>query len=615
VSSTTPAGRPGRLKQAFSVLLLAILSGFLVGFTEGTIIWVRQLFGAVTFASEHVVWMSAVSYALVFAVVGIGLGLLALAWPGIFDRRLTLAVCVAFGVFCLLLPLGWLSRYAIILLAAGVGVRTWFVWKRRHAGWTGYGRRLAAFALIATVLMTGVPQVAASLRVPSTDAPDDAVNVVIVIWDTVRASGLSLHGYEQRTTPALSEIARSATVFDRAIATSPWTLPSHASIFTGRYPHEVSADWFDALDREHPTLAEWFRDRGWRTGAFVANHHYTSHDSGLDRGFETYEDYFVSFNQTLLTSHLIQTGTAFGVLQGIRTRSPSRIMAAIRELDLYPLEKRTSQRKHAETVNAQFTDWVDGLDGRPFFAFLNYFDAHRGYWAPPEVRARFDRASPGGRDDYDAAIAYLDMETRALFDALDTRGLLDNTLIIVTSDHGELFGEHGRSGHASNVYHDVLRVPLLMRYPPALPVGARVPDPASLSDLATTVTTIVAGDSSSFPGRPLTRLFRPWTPEADEWALAEVRPGRAHPPETPLSRGALTAVADTRYHYILNGDGIEELFDYRSAVGDPVDLVANPTDKTPQTLRRMRERVRKLLGATPSDHSGWQARDSLISAR
>lgn len=140
----------------------------------------------------------------------------------------------------------------------------------------------------------------AGLVPPATHAP----NVLIIVMDAVRAPNLSAYGYARRTTPKLERFAERSVRFERAIVTAPWTLPSHASMFTGRYPHEMSADWEVPLDATDPTLAEVLRDRGYITAGFVANYIYGQPEFGLSRGFVHYESRQINFWALIATSGL-----------------------------------------------------------------------------------------------------------------------------------------------------------------------------------------------------------------------------------------------------------------------------------------------------------------------
>ena len=121
--------------------------------------------------------------------------------------------------------------------------------------------------------------------------PPGSPNVMLIVLDTVAAGHLSLHGYDRPTSPTLEGLARRGVRFDRVQATSSWTLPSHASFFTGRWPHELSVGWLTPLDATYPTLAEYLGSRGYATAGFVANTFYCGADTGLGRGFTVYRDY------------------------------------------------------------------------------------------------------------------------------------------------------------------------------------------------------------------------------------------------------------------------------------------------------------------------------------
>ena len=272
--------------------------------------------------------------------------------------------------------------------------------------------------------------------------PPGAPNVLLLILDTVRAEDLSLYGFPQPTTPHLEALASNGVTFEHAISPSPWTLPAHASVFTGRNPHELSADWESPLDAEDPTIAELLSARGWRTGGFVGNLIYATYETGLNRGFVRYEDYPVSPAMVARSSLMVRM-----IVNRVR-----------RWLGL----DQVLVWKSAESINASFLDWSRTRSDRPFFAFLNYMDAHAPYIPPPELSGKFGPARVGWatadlsnrqhweaeelrveRAEYDATIAYVDQQIGVLLDSLESRGVLENTLVVVAGDHGEQFGEHG----------------------------------------------------------------------------------------------------------------------------------------------------------------------------
>lgn len=163
----------------------------------------------------------------------------------------------------------------------------------------------------------------------------------------------------------LERLGRRGVVFDNAFATSSWTLPSHGSVFTGQLPDVLSTTWLDPLSERFPTLAERLDSAGYRTGGFVGNLEYASRETGLSRGFAHYEDYPVSAGQLVLSSAILKRVTGSGLVR--------RLVGTEQRLN----------RRHAAQINRAFLRWVDRGSDRPFFAFLNYFDAHAPYY-PPE---------------------------------------------------------------------------------------------------------------------------------------------------------------------------------------------------------------------------------------
>jgi arylsulfatase A-like enzyme len=189
-----------------------------------------------------------------------------------------------------------------------------------------------------------------------------------------------LYGSGLLTTPQIEQLARSSTVFDAAYSTSSWTLPAHASLFTGLYPAGTGADWESGLAPSVPTIAEELASRGYETAGFSANLDYVTREYGLDRGFRHFEDYGNGFGQALETSALLQK-----VAFSLRSRLAGN-------------EDQLS-RKRATDINAAFLSWQASAD-RPFFAFLNYYDAHEPYLPPAPFAQRFGVDGPYCRPPY-----------------------------------------------------------------------------------------------------------------------------------------------------------------------------------------------------------------------
>jgi arylsulfatase A-like enzyme len=422
-------------------------------------------------------------------------------------------------------------------------------------------------------------------------APPGARNVVLIVWDTVRASYTSLHGYERDTTPNLAAWARKGVRYDRALAPAPWTFPSHTSFFTGQWPFRLNSQWKYALDASHPTLAEYLGSRGYQTAGFVANTDCCNYETGLDRGFAHFEDYALTprslLGRTVAGKWILEKLLSFG--------------------DEYDKKWIGLQSRGAREINGALLDWLGRRRrDRPFFAFLNYFDAHAPYIAPAGYQGRFGMRprTPGdyrvlvdfttmdknritkrdvwlARDCYHDCIAFLDDQLGRLLDELQGRGLLGDTDVIITSDHGEEFGEHLYFGHAYNTNLDAIAVPLVILSPRA-PGGRVVSSPVSLRDLPVTVVDLLGLSAGSpFPGRSLTaywdlgpgqhpEITSPALTEQAELAAFQAQPrsGREHP-------GFQMSLVASGHHYIRHGMGLEQLYDLRIDPSERVNLMAS----------------------------------------
>ncbi len=601
MAEASPRGPSRRLvRLAADYILFAIVCGIATGVAEVVILLLREaVFGRMIFASRHVVWMAPAAYALLFNVLGILLFLGAMLAPRVVTYRVRTVCCIGFGVFCLFLPFTQIHRLAALLVALGVAVQT----SRVLAG-PGRVERLnvllprvtavAAAVLAATMLgvraWEGARERRAVAGLPAAAA--GRPNVLIIIWDTVRATSLGLYGHPHPTTPTLERMASQGVVFDWAISTSPWTLPSHGSMFTGRFPHELSADWFSALDDTYPTLAEVLGAHGYLTGGFTANVHYTSARAGMARGFHFFRDYRLSMTQVSFSAQLANTR----IVQALAaSASLGDIWDAVRAFDWSVFPMQGYHPKHAADVNGEFLGWLPATGERPFFAFLNYMDAHQPYYSPHAIREQFTEGSEL-ENYYDASIAYLDAQVDHLLGELQRRGRLRNTLVVIASDHGELFGEHGLYEHGNSLYLELLHVPLVMLLPGSSVSGMRVTQPVTLRDLPATVLDVVGIDQAApFPGASLARHWR-GTALGETPLLSEVRQGHNLPPSQPVSRGPMKSLLNERMHYILNGDGAEELYEYVSDPSEETNLAeAADSARFGPVLERFRADLTALL--------------------
>ena len=569
----------------------AVASGMLTGWLHtGLLTWERVVRGNLVWFSQDFIWQSPIAYTLLFLAAGGALAIVAAIRP----KWVNAGVCAFFfttlAVFGLLLPFPQIARIAALALAGGTGVAVARWVKGNPTGARRYSERFAvglSLLTLGTAALTPGARALAERRSVAAlpDVSDDAPNVLLIILDTVRAASLSLYGSPTPTTPGLERWATRSAVFDWAIAPAPWTLPTHASLFTGLAPHKLSAGWTRPLDRTPRTLAEVFSARGYLTVGITANHDYTAFDSGLDRGFQHYRSHRRTFNQLMQSSSYSQT-ELYDKLH--KARSMTQIWRAISNPDLSIDPKHSSDRRTAELVTRPFLDWQQENDRRPFFAFLNYFDAHQAYYSPDD----FPKVATGrgGRIAYENAIAWLDANVDTVLTTLDRRGALDNTIVIVTADHGELFGEHKLFGHAHNLYLNTVRVPLLIRFPRRIDQGVRISRTVSLTDLGATILDL-AGIDVDFPGVSLSAALADSGAPVSE-AVTEVRQAPNVNPIYPTAKGDLVAGFDDTWQLILNPDGKEQLFRYREDQRQDSDLSDRPEHVGPTSV--LRERVRAL---------------------
>ena len=315
-----------------------------------------------------------------------------------------------------------------------------------------------------------------NINFPATGRPARLPNIVLVIADALRDDHMSAYGYSQPTTPNIvSWMANQGVTFQQATSAASWTVPGNASIMTGRSPARFGASW-DLLDVPAGVkmLAEYLHDAGYYNAAFVSAP-FIRGSYGFNRGFDIYDE------------------------------------AAIPHL--------TSQAGIAEKVNGRAAAWLQTnwpTVSQPLFLLLYYFDPHTWYNPLPPYDTRYDPTYTGtftgavykdgqevqtGTIDpptprdvehllalYDGEITYWDVYLGQMFADLQTRGVLDNTsLLILTADHADMFGEHGKWSHGNCVYEEVLRVPLLMRYPGVIPPNTMVNQPVQSMDLMPTI--------------------------------------------------------------------------------------------------------------------------------
>ncbi|MBK8251001.1 MAG: sulfatase [Gemmatimonadetes bacterium] len=558
-----------------TALSLAVLSAAAAGWTSAALLqFGDSALGHFQWVSRDYLWMSPVAFGAVLVPLGVVLGVAGGMVRSTKWTAWVVGMLVVVATFGLLLPVSQLSRLASLTLAIGLGSVVARLALPRTVRLEQAAMRWATFTVvIVLVLALGLPswrhwrsaRALAALPAPPRAAP----HVLLIVWDAARARDVGFVTPAAATTPLLDRWAAQGAVFTQAFSVGPWTLPSHASMLSGRYASELAADWTVPIEREHPVIPEILGRAGYATGAFVANLHYTAWDSGLDRGFHHVDDYERSGAQTIRSAPWTQTNLADTLL-----RTPWRPpLGALLRPDLSVVRQHRYQARLGGEVVDAYLAWRRQVTDRPTFGLVNLMDPHLKTRADTSTRRRYPH-DERGLDDYREAMRYLDGEMDRLFSVLAAHGSLDSTLVILTSDHGELLGEHGLHGHAQSLYRDVVHVPLLLRLPGRVP-ATRIARAVSLRDLAATILD-VTGASTGFPGQSL-RLAWEDSTAATSPVFATARQQPSPLGDYPTAQGDLSGTFDSQWSYIINhGTGREELFRIDSAGKESGNLVDDP---------------------------------------
>jgi arylsulfatase A-like enzyme len=572
-------------------------------------------------------WTLPVGHAVLLLVPGLVLAALSCSSRGRISLRAGVWLLASLAVWGALLRSPVYSACSL-LLAVGLG---------RLIGYAAvacgiYARRLryVTMALLALLAVTAaltsgweaVREHRAVARLPR--PPAGARNVLFIVWDTVRAYSLSAYGYHRDTTPNLRRWAQKGVKYERVLAPAPWTYPSHSCFFTGKWPYQLNTQWKFTLDSPDPTLAEYLTSRGYQTAGFAANTNCCTYETGLARGFAHFEDFPLS-PRALLS----RTVPGKWILEKVLTLG-ARFDPSLGAF--YDKKWATLQSRGAGEINDEFLDWMGRRrPDRPFFAFLNYFDAHEPFVPPSafdhqfgipprtqqEYQFLFDyvgclkdfqrpRDMRMAVDCYEDCIAFLDAQLGRLLDRLQAQGLLENTDVIITSDHGEAFGDHGIFGHSYTTDLDEIGIPLVILSPGA-PAGKEVKTAVSLRDLPATVLDLHGLSAGSpFPGRSLTAYWnsagasrtRPemTTPAFSEQADSSALEGH---PESGIGFGLfqMSLVAEGQ-HYMRNGLGAERLFDLTADPFEIENLTQRPD--AGQRVAVFRKRLLDFLDDNPA---------------
>lgn len=372
-------------------------------------------------------------------------------------------------------------------------------------------------------------------------------NILLIVLDTLRADRLSCYGHPAATTPHLDAFAEQSVLFERAISPAQWTIPAHGSLFTGEFPStHGTTQIYDRHAVEHPTLAERLTEAGYATVGFCNNPLLGVVENELDRGFGSFYNYggVLPTRPRLLRRHErvndgLETAVVWmkeqvrslnGPIQAIFTQNDFLLGLMMHPWLVSFWERNINFKGNTTRSIEDFVGYLQAYheqeDAPPLFAYLNLMETHLPYNPPAHFSRKFAPSyhqEREGRDFmhafnhqtydwitpiiepfsdlqhrvlnemYDAEVAYEDHLLRSFFAWLDEPEVRDQTLVIITSDHGEGLDHHGYVGHSLVTYEDLIRVPLLLRYPPHYKAGARVASPISTRRIFHTIMQAAGG--------------------------------------------------------------------------------------------------------------------------
>ena len=487
-----------RLKAVFNVIYLGVIAGFIYGVIASIIhihshLYLSQKMYRLTFYSFVSHLNKGVLYGLLLSAVLLILSIMgSFFFKGIliflFEfkiskkkmlmplfRKFLFILIIAWALYVFLRSIltsvefsfilkGFLAEIGGILLYLFVSKIKFAQVKSVLAVFSEGFRRKIAIAFIAFAAVCNILSLGQNLVV----VPDHP-NVLLILADTLRADHLGCYGYHRQTSPNIDKFADECLLFEKAFSPSPWTKTTVGSILTSLYPHEHSAfRWADELSNVNLTLTEIFRNKNFKTFSIQASHIVTSR-YGFHQGFQVYKEMMNDL---------------------------------------------------AENLTEEFLTWLNRNKKKSFFAYLHFMDTHYPFRVPEDYTRAFAREGqsqlnlyemvsqdirlltemgmPQSDKDhivnlYDDSILYFDIHFGRIIDALRASQVLDKTVVILLSDHGEEFWRHGSFGHGHTLYNELLHVPLLIRYPSILP-AKKFPYPVQLIDLYPTILSLTRLD-------------------------------------------------------------------------------------------------------------------------
>jgi arylsulfatase A-like enzyme len=629
------------------LLASAVSFAIFTGLVEGCLlIFFQRLnwrnWGAMLHVSAPIIWISPLVDLALFASTVCLVSVAAKVFSRIPPFATTIFVLSFLAAYDWLTCIGRLRHWSCALLVFGIA-SVFTRWAARNEARTfRFCRRTAPtlvgfwmIAFAAIHLRSSWLENRHLAALPS--SPSNQPNVLFIVLDTLRADHVSAYGYPRETSPTIDRLAREGALFENAIAPAPWSLPSHVSLLTGKYqfehgigdvpPMSVTGLRAPALNGS-PSLAEVLEQHGYRTGAFSANRTYFSANLGFSNGFSHFDDYYDSVADCFVRTLY---GREFARVYLTRT-DHSAVRRFVRWLGWESLLDKDDEgaapggtqgvRKRAPELNREVLHWIDHAQhDRPFFAMLNYFDVHHRYGGPVGYRGPWTQnqsVADGQRpttDDatrfdeelinsYDNGIKYDDAALDELLQALNSRGLLKNTLVVVTSDHGESLGEHHIAYHGEALYREQIYVPLVFWFPGRVPAGVRVPNVVTNASIPATVLNVLKLDPIADFKRPA--LDALWQhPAVNENASAISEVAQIYPTAAedlvsekyvPTSmQGAMKSLTTERWQLITHERLGNQLYDYKADSHELEDVLHAPESQ--EVSRKMMMDLQSALAA------------------
>ena len=449
-------------------------------------------------------------------------------------------------------------------------------------------------------------------------------NILWIVMDTVRADHLSCYGYDRNTTPNIDKIASEGILYENAIANGPWTLPSHASMFTGMIPSKHGADaehyW---LENKFETIAEVLSSNGYETFEY-SNNMWVGPRTNMQQGFDT-----------ILVNN---GGIRLPTMSSPRFELPDYLM--ISRAKQYIENEILLMDDGAQKTNGVVTKWIADAHqaDMPFFVFINYMEAHSPFHPPEEYAApylgegvsfteamkvprpvwQYIAGSYNMREHdfevlralYDGEISYLDFRIGQLLDYVRDLGILDSTIVIITSDHGENIGDHQLLDHQLCVYDTLIHVPLIIRYPGLAEAGLRVDEQVQLTDIFPTILDIVGINLSSEAQLQGHSLVKDVEHPESEFAISEnrvtyealhlIHDAKINAEVSKYAR-RLKTIRTEEFKYIWSSDGMDELYNIREDPEELNNLIEVEAEKAAELKARLKEYLNSFETYRPGE--------------